>query len=245
MLVNHEIQTVVNSMRKDELNACFAEAYTVVNQLIEIRSALERWHQGEDDEDELFDNLDTYSYFAYGNLQHFSDWAVSKDVILNKYLMRVMSSFDVVQKNVHIISESGVVPTQEEYESLRNGLYRVISGILYFIIYEFSLRDTVLAARDSDDVPVDEVLSHYCASKGKDLIDFVVSVCELGDKYKFKLDFFDDYPDKEADFEKMMGPSIVGIDESALTLDLVNAVIEGRLTPSELLEVMNVSDEVM
>lgn len=244
MLINHEIQTVVNNMRKDELFKCFTEAYTVACQLIELRSTLQQWKQGSLDDDELFDSIDELNYFSYNSLLDFSRWANSKDTILNKYLSRTMSYFEVVKKNVQIVSDSACVPTDEEYNLLLKGLYSIISGILYFIIHEFNLKTTILAAETKDDVPVDEIVSHYCASTNKDLLDFVLSVCELGDKFKFKLDFFDDYPNKEEDFERVMGPLVVGIDEATLTISLVDDVIAGKITPAELLEITNSYDEV-
>ena len=47
--------------------------------------------------------------------------------------------------------------------------------------------------------------------------------------YKYRLDFFDEYPELEEKFESLLGPDYYNIPEDVLTKEIVQDVIDGNL----------------
>lgn len=240
MLIKHETQTTVYAMRNDELLQCFMEAWSMTQQLMEIDRAFKQYEDEEIDDEELFDVLEDSGYFSYSTFGTFCDCVVSKSHVTVKYLLRVHVRLKNLVKNLRLIMDYECPPTKEECSVVRDELYDVIGGLLYFLVTEFKLTDVladVLAQKE--DLAVDEIYSMYCATTVSDPADFAHQVYELSQEYKYHLDFFDDYPEKEEAFEAVMGPYIVGIDEGCLTLELVDGVIAGTITPGELLSIVN------
>lgn len=132
--------------------------------------------------------------------------------------------------------DDGLFLADDECEQLNKMLNQIISELVYSIYYEFDI-PTHVQKLEADEDYVDEIIKMYCDSYSIPMRDIITQIAEDKVKYPFRLSIFEDYPEYEADFEKIMGPLVGSLMENdKLTLEQVKDVINGKITPEALVE---------
>lgn len=244
MIKKHEINTAIGHPALTDLEGFLSEALSVTDQIVALLGAIEEFEQSGDDDDFL-DAIDTASVMYLNGLRIFEQCRLSVCPAINKYLARTILTFDELMKLLDTYSTAAMTPVDDNgadgLQTFKELTKKVVAGMTYFICYEFGLFEFVDNYTDGEeDVDIDEVY-HLVTSKSSRINagEKAAELCALALKYKQRLDIFDEYPEKEQEFERVMGPFAVELSEGSLTVELIDQVIHGDLTPQELLAIVN------
>lgn len=239
MIKKHETSNLVRTADSAEILEVFESTVDYVNRFRKLWSALNEFDLTRGEEDDLLDLIDD-TIFAEPvlSLQRYSLCACSTINVINKYLQETMTLMELLLDNLKLLSSSGCAPTSRELPVLQQQVYDVTAGLSYFVFYEFGVCD-LLTQESTGNCPVDEVFYSYLQKTGIPQDDFVIAYCVLTKSFKMRLEVFEEYPKKEEAFEAVMGPYYVGVDSRRLTVELVDKVIAGEITPEELCSLTN------
>lgn len=232
MLIKHEIFKDVHAVEMGTVSAALEEALTICKDVQYIRTKLIELQDGEIDEFELMDEITSYAVFDYSNLSVCKTCAVSVNQIVNKYLKQVLTGLSTFADNLSCATDCVFQIEEDELQTLISQAYNVISGMIFFVLVEFNIFS--LTGETTADYDIDEVFDGYCRKNQLDPVTEADKLLTLSKEYKMKIDLFDSCPELEDQFYVVMGPNVIGIDFSLLTLDMVHSVIAGDVTPEQL-----------
>lgn len=242
-IVKHATSNLIRSLTTQELVAVFDETTTLLNNSVIIDKALADYQDGAIDGDELLDAFEDYgNAFRVEHLNTFSKAYCSSVDELNKYLEKTMTKVVTLEHGIRVVKETYCEPDEEETKALRDTLYAVISGLSFFLYHEFALQ-MIIDSANAGALELDEIVFSYCGENNKDAEKVASTIAEYVKQYKMSLEIFDEYPEKEIEFEKIMGPYVVGVAEERLTLELVDKVLTGVITPEELCKLTQLDDD--
>lgn len=247
MIKKHEINTVIGHPALSDLEYYLSEAMSVCNQLVALLTAVNEFYEDQDD-DALLDEIDTAAVMQYNGIHIFYDCRLSTCSAINKYLGKTLVLMDKLHEMLEKFSLTSMTPVDDDGEDglkcFKAVIQRCIAGLTHFMCYEFDLFSYVDDFTNGNEKPdIDEVYHGVTAkSNNIDAKTKAIELCSLALKFKQKLEIFDEFPDKEAPFEKIMGPFAAELNEENLTVDLVDKVIDGVLSPQELLDITNPED---
>ena len=243
MLNKHDVSILALCFERDSLISALTEAYQVVQNCKNIESTIKEYTEGSIDEFDVIDTIQDCSSFDLTDLEKFKTYRCSKKLIVNKYLVRVFSDVETLLKKLKRAEDASFCITDDEVKDIQDSIYKVISGMIFFILVEFDVFDCL---NDNGDVvldSIDEIVVSYCQRYCKEPKDFLTELCNDSKVYTLKFDVFDSNPELELPFQQVMGPSIVGVDEEQLTLDIVKKVIAGDISPEDLVASMMSTSE--
>lgn len=235
MIKKHENNTTIRDISERELIDLVAQSFKVINNSKEILQALQDTADGVIDEDDELEILETCTIEDIKAILLFKSISASVYNSVNYYISEL---YDVIVKNnsnIEMICDAGVYVTDEWAEILKSENERIIGGLCYILWYEFGVDDYWNSLENSDTC-IDVVLKGYFDSRNIPVATGMETLKALREQYKFKLLIFDEYPEKEDDFLKAMGPFIGGLDSTRLTVEYIDMVISGEMTPEELYE---------
>lgn len=238
MLVKHEIRNMIATLGSDNLFMAFSEAVDLFHDSKEVYRVLLKLRSGEMDGMDAADEVEDFSALTVTNLNLFCMWRSSTNMLINRYLDRVFANLKVYSKNLSMASDCLFNILPEELDHLIQQTYNIVSGMVFFCVFEFDILDVL---GDSGDI--DEVLHNYCARNCIEPKHLAEEFKAATEEFRLKFDVFDSFPELENPFMKIMGPSIVGVDDTLLTLDMVRDVLDGTLSPEGLVEQLNALDE--
>ena len=128
---------------------------------------------------------------------------------------------------------SGV--TDFQAEKLNESAYEMAGFCLYFLKFEFGIAQLSdeLETKELSECAVNAIMDKYCDLQQIPLETEVTTIMEASKIFKAALPLFDDYPDLEEPFSKIMGPYISDIDYDSITIEMVQNVIEGKIKPED------------
>lgn len=231
MIKKHECSGLVKTMTTDELREALSQASSLANSLVEILKACQAYQDGSMDDDSVLDVIDDYHAVNLHELSTFSACYCSKVDAINNYLADTLNEWAWVHTELAKASSKCLVPERSEMQKLCDGLKRVVAGAVYFIMHEFGLFD--LMRSDDKDPAIDEIFKAWIDLNCEDVDNTVAYYCVLYDKFKMRLEVFDEYPEKEMPFEILIGPYYASVDSKKLTVEIVDGLLEGKLTPED------------
>lgn len=241
MLTKHEIFKDVHGVEIGTVSAALEEALTICGDAKYIREMLVQFQNGDIDEFELMDEITSYAVFDYNNLSVCKTCAASVNQVVNKYLKQVLANLGVFSENLSCATDCVFQIGDDELQTLIDQAYNVVSGMVFFVMVEFNVFSLIGAT--TSDYEIDEVFDGYCRKNQLDPIAEADKLLALSKEYKMRIDLFDSCPELEDQFYIIMGPNVIGIDFSMLTLDMVRDVLSGDITPEELVAQFQISVE--
>ena len=235
MIKKHDNNTTIKDISERDLIDMIDQSFKVINNSKEILQALQDTEDGVIDEDDELEILETCTIQDIKAILLFKSISASVYNSVNYYISEL---YDVIIKNnsnIEMICDAGVYVTDEWAEILKSENERIIGGLCYILWYEFGV-DDYINSLGTDDICIDVAMKGYFDSRNISIESGMQKLKDLREQYKFKLLIFDEYPEKEDDFLKAMGPFIGGIDSSKLTIEYIDMVISGDMTPEELYE---------
>lgn len=248
MIKKHEINTAIGHPALTDLEGYLYEAISVTDQLVELLQSIHEF-EGTLDDDDLLDAIDTAAVIQINGLHIFESCRLSVCSPINKYLSRTLSLMEDLLKLLEKYSISSMTPVDDDGDDglnmFKKMVQQCIGGLAHFICYEFFLFEYSDATAEENEKPdIDEVYYNVTSKSGRiDAREKAVELCALAIQFKQRLDIFDEYPEKEIEFDRIMGPFAVELNENALTIELITDVIDGKLTPQELLAITNPDSE--
>lgn len=242
MVREHKIGTTVINIGKDVIVEFFGlliKDYRTLKQLYADIGSFEADRFEDDEFLEILSSVNLVSTTQFKNLAKLR--ACSCDAI-NIYFSRTIGSIVDLQEMLENIVFTYSAPDIKEAEEMSGLVSHILSVFCFILGNEFGCFDTVLT-KDSDDPVFDEVVYHYFSKftvvneqRHKMCIEFADEVNADSKKFKIHLDVFDEAPEKYDGFMAVVGPDIGAIDETLLTMKLVDAVLAGTMTVEQLVD---------
>lgn len=243
MIKKHERNSAIVSISNEKFDAFFSEAIATIYALDPLYKDLCSFQEGTVEDEEIYDNLEDLS-LKVNNILVISECFPSVIPANSKYLKKTAFALEQLIENVRLIVDSGAYPDNQEVLILKDEIYTVIGGLAYFLLNDFSILEMLdgIAEKQSS-VDIDEIFASYVKSTGANALELGCKLSEFHRNYKFRLDLFDEYPEYEQSFEKLMGPDYNLIPDGVLTIEMVRSVIDGEISSVELIEKLNVDGE--
>lgn len=238
MLIKHEIFKDVHPIEMSTVSAAMEEARVLISDIEQIRDSILSFRAGDMDEFELVECTEPYAIFNYSNLSLFNASVASVNQIVNKYLGQVLAKLVTFRDNLNKATDCVFQLEDDEFTALIDQAYDVISGFVFFVLVEFG----VFAVADGS-TDIDEVFDGYCRKHMLDPKEEATKLKELSNEYRMRVELFDACPEIEELFYVIMGPDVIGVDFTKLTLDMAHDVVTGVITPAQLIAQLQDSDD--
>lgn len=242
MVFKHESTNVIKVITEKDLIDFIEQSMRVIKNSLTVLDTLNDAIAGEIDEDDELEILEDCLISDSNAILQFKSTNASIYDSINFYLRDLYAVLLNNNKNIEEITDSGVYLDETWRNLLLDENERIVSGFCYVLWYEFGF-DRLAETVKTSDVEIDHVLKGYFDANNIDPATGVQELETLKEQHKFKLLVFDEYPEKEEAFLKAMGPYLGGIDDSLLTIELVDQILDGSLSPQELCDLLQDSGE--
>lgn len=236
MIVKHEGTNLIINPKREDFFEFFVQAIASIRRVKDCFEITDGIMNGDIDGFDGLDELEQNKFIDVAALENFAYKGFSKYqsiAVVIRYALGTIAGFN---KMVSDFVDDGLFLADDECEQLNKMLNQIISELVYSIYYEFDI-PTHVQKLEADEDYVDEIIKMYCDSYSIPMRDIITQIAEDKVKYPFRLSIFEDYPEYEADFEKIMGPLVGSLMENdKLTLEQVKDVINGKITPEALVE---------
>lgn len=236
MIVKHEGTNLIMNPKREDFFEFFVQAIASIRRVKDCFEITDGIMNGDIDGFDGLDELEQNKFIDVAALENFAYKGFSKYqsiAVVIRYALGTIAGFN---KMVSDFVDDGLFLADDECEQLNKMLNQIISELIYSIYYEFDI-PTHVQKLEADEDYVDEIIKMYCDSYSIPMRDIITQIAEDKVKYPFRLSIFEDYPEYEADFEKIMGPLVGSLMENdKLTLEQVKDVINGKITPEALVE---------
>ena len=236
MIVKHEGTNLIMNPKREDFFEFFVQAIASIRRVKDCFEITDGIMNGDIDGFDGLDELEQNKFIDVAALENFAYKGFSKYqsiAVVIRYALGTIAGFN---KMVSDFVDDGLFLADDECEQLNKMLNQIISELVYSIYYEFDI-PTHVQKLEADEDYVDEIIKMYCDSYSIPMRDIITQIAEDKVKYPFRLSIFEDYPEYEADFEKIMGPLVASLMENdKLTLEQVKDVINGKITPEALVE---------
>ncbi len=236
MIVKHEGTNLIMNPKREDFFEFFVQAIASIRRVKDCFEITDGIMNGDIDGFDGLDELEQNKFIDVAALENFAYKGFSKYqsiAVVIRYALGTIAGFN---KMVSDFVDDGLFLADDECEQLNKMLNHIISELVYSIYYEFDI-PTHVQKLEADEDYVDEIIKMYCDSYSIPMRDIITQIAEDKVKYPFRLSIFEDYPEYEADFEKIMGPLVGSLMENdKLTLEQVKDVINGKITPEALVE---------
>lgn len=238
MIIKHEGNNVIKQVGESDYIEFFDCAAKLIKNSLAILQVLEDRRNDEIDEDDEIELLEELIVKDVNPLYNFANNRLSKCVSINHYLDDLCCVATKNNENVALITDSGVYVTEEWAQLLTEENEKLIGGLCHVLWFEFQLALSWDCLLEKKEIVIDQIPKGYWDSKSMDAEKELQYFAALRDKYKFQLLVFDEFPEKEEEFLKLMGPDLCAVDDTLLTVELVDQLLNGSITPKELLEAL-------
>lgn len=255
MINEHKINALVYKASHEELLSFFNDCIVAITKLDSLYKELKSMYDengvfiaDEDDQDDLFDSLDSLN-LKISDIYTVGTMYTSTVDVYNKYISRTVLTLKMLVENVQSITNKGLLPADGDVQILMDEIFSVIGGLSYYVVNEFAVDKTTATLMENlnADYDIDSVYDAYAKRNGFDtqaLYDFGTQLVKYMTEYKYRFDLFDEYPELEGDFEKVVGPLYNIIPEEVLDYDTVVKIINGEIQPETLVNSNEVECEV-
>ena len=246
MVKKHEYNTLIKSFSAEELIELYGETRRLLANCVEIVHGVSALRDGEIDDVDLMDLLED-NPISVNLLKDYMKYSCSNSAAVNRALIdhfeevykdesgTTYSRFGELQTLMQkIVTDcSGVTDTQAE--KLNESAFEMAGFCLYFLKFEFDIAQLSddLETKTLGECIVNAITDKYCDLQQIPLETEVTTIMEASKIFKAALPLFDDYPDLEEPFSKIMGPYISDLDYDSITIEMVQSVIEGKIKPED------------
>lgn len=249
MVKKHEYNTLLKAFTVDQLVELYEETRKLFSCCVNIVKGISSMRENEIDDVDLMDIIED-NPLSVKLLEEYTKYSCSNNSAINRGLI---DHFGKVYKNekdeaysrysrlrdltTKIVSDCAGVE-EEQAVLLNEYVFEMAGFCLFFLKFEFDV--DVLAEElenvSADNCTVNAILDKFCDLHQIDLKDEVFMIMEGSEYFKPVLPLFDSYPEIEEPFSKLMGPYLSGVDYELITIEMVKAVVDGKVSPEEFYE---------
>lgn len=246
MIKKHEYNTLLKAFTVDQLVELFDETLQLFKGCVAIVQGVSSMRDGEIDSFDLMDLIEDTSlqiklldeYATYncsinpamcrGLIDHFSK--VYKDDTGKTY-SRFSRLKDLISE---IVMECAGVD-EEQADLLNEYAYELAGFCAFFLKFEFDVEELSceMEKMSVNNCTINAITDKYCDLHQIDLEEMVTLVMQSSELFKPVLPLFDNYPELEEPFSKIMGPYLSGVDYELITIEMVKEVVDGKILPEE------------
>lgn len=237
MVNKHDQSGLLGVLSQDQVTQFFSDTVTIIRKLAALDAVWENFETGELDDDDVFEYLEGFR-INITQICIMADCMISTNAALNRYLSQTSNILKIVSGNIETIVDYSMEPDLETSKKIRKELSETIGGLVYYLVYEFSLTETFEKSGQKD-YPIDEIFYDYIRMYSVDISGFKQEIVHLQEKYKYKLDFFDEHAELEPVFAKAVGPWYNLIPTANLTMQIVMELINGEYSAEEFVNRVN------
>ncbi|NBH96626.1 hypothetical protein D7Y41_02775 [Anaerotruncus sp. 1XD22-93] len=257
MLKVHEYNGLLKEYKEEELVSVVADLYHNLNGAIKIMDCLAKFKNNELDEFEVLDELEMLVLGDAKGVCQYARNASSSVNAINRVL-RITYGFKcdgVTEPGYRATLDADIYKVVSVFNGLSteeadiiNGLaYAVASNAAYVLRHEFCLDEFIEsyhnAGNNLEEAVIDVAFQQFCNEAGLGAVETASSVLECSSIYKPALPVFDEHPELEEEFEKIVGANLADVDPESLTIDVVLKVLNGTIQPCELFDMFNNANE--
>lgn len=236
MVKRHSTNDTISKISKENLIGFYDECRTAIDVLLSLREAIEQYEDGSIDDEKLYDIVCNSDIVNYSNIDIYR-WSVCSWLpAVNRYMGDLLLQIDTYNKKVTYFTENFLYLEPKDIEFFNSYTYLLLSGFIYIVYFDFRMFE--IAGSDDGNYDIDEIYDAYCKLNCIDPVEDSETVSKLSKIYKFKLAIFDEYPEYEDDFEKILGPYRLEIDEEQLTVDMVRDLINEKISIEDLISLI-------
>ena len=236
LIEKHEYSDLIHKPEHSDFMNFVSESINISYMFDELKSTLDAGSKATIDPFDELDSVESSIISNYTAITTCANGIFSKIPAINTCIQNVCVNIRNYNDLVNSFLDLGIF-LDENYRKKFEVLCNYINGaLLYVLWYDYGINKTAYALESgSSDVKVDEAVKSYCNTKSLDLDAFITDISALHEKYHFVLSVFEDCPELEEQFISIVGPLLGAISESELTVEIVRAVCNGKLTPEELI----------
>ena len=235
MIVKHEFSNAIMTPKREHFFLFFTQTKNCIEKCKETLDILADAINGELDEDEELDALDCQKLNDYSGIQDFARGSFSAKpamyVCARNTLLHIQSYNDIIDNYVTM----GIYLNDEERNALKTLCTKIISELAYMFWFEFDIDEHIAQLELGNDY-VDEIVNMYCDTYSLDKKNIIQFAKDTRTAFPFHLSIFDDYPEYEADFERLIGPDIGLLNGKDISIDKIKAVIDGSLPVEDFID---------
>lgn len=244
MIEKHESSNLIVTPKREDFFDFLIQAMASLEKCENTFNILQDSQNGELDEFEELEALEDSIFNDIQGIVNFARGGISAQPSIIVGVRDIVCHMNKFNEVVQDYIDCGLFLGDDERFIINECNRRVISVLLYALWFEFSIQRHIETENDPA-VWIDEIVKMYLDSYQLNLADFTTKIAELRQKYPFHLSVFDDVPELEADFEAMMGPLMGSLIEGDLTVTNVKDVLDGKMTPEELVELVTMKTTEM
>lgn len=239
----HEYNKVIQKFTTEDIHQYLSEAMSLVDNMLSIVCFSQKFLEGSIDDFEYFDSIDELGTLNTSTLDAVAFSRATQNEIVAKYLKETISIKDRLYNNISVVRKSGCFFDEEEASKIEAAARNVITGVIYTIVFDFNVFEFAQAVDAGEAEPViDESFYMYCNSKGRQPEDLANACLDIFNSFRLKLTWFENFPELEDEFYIVMGPNVIAVQDMELNEVDVRAVVNGELTPEDLLAKYNAEE---
>ena len=243
MIKEHITGDMVTKINKDAVLKMFDEVTKDYRVLKGFYKDLQDFKNGNIDEDEILDLCDSIKFASVQSCAFSAKLQLCTIPAVNFYLGKTAKIFAQLETKIKSISDTYCAPDDRELNGLIDLTYKVLAGFCFLLWTDFDCFTTNKTLDAGTEPVFDEILYNHFAKftvsqeeRHKLCSNFARDVKENAAVFRIKLTVFDEAPEKEQEFSNIMGPDIALIDETLLTMEMVDDLLNAVITPEQLLE---------
>lgn len=238
MIIKHAGSNLITIPKREHFFEFFVQARNCINKLKETKSILEDAAEGDIDCFEELDALESQRIEDYSGLSIFVKNAVTTNNSVFVCARDVVNHINLYNEKITEFTGYGITLEGEDRKLLSERVHKIISELLYMLWFEFNAEEQLEQLEAGNDY-IDEIVKMYCDTFSLNQKNVLLTLKKEREEFPFHLSIFDDYPEYESDFEAVMGPSLGSLADKEITIMQVKAVINGSITPEELVDTLS------
>lgn len=258
MIKKHEYNTLLKSFSVEQLIELYGEIRKLLVSSIQIVQGVCDMREGAIDDIDLMDLLED-NPISIKLLKEYTLYSCSSSEAINRALKdhfekvyknddnEVYSRFGDLQDLMQQIVSACSGVSDKQAEKLNTSAYEMAGFCLYLLKFEFGIAQLSedLETKGIGECTVNAIMDKYCDLQQIPVDSEVTTIMEASKIFKPSLPLFDDYPELEEPFSKIMGPYISDIDYDAITIEMVHDVMEGKVKPEEVYAIYCAANNVV
>lgn len=229
-LDSHVLVEFVNNLTKD---------YDLLKELYDNLTAYKNNEMDDDDIEDFFADVQFKSAQTFYRL---SKLFICEYHPVNVYFSRTAGYFADLVKKCDEVSSRYFSPSPEETEYLLDLTYKTLAGVCFLLGCDYHCYDTVNLANAGKEADFDSVIYEHVsqttivpAERAAAALALAQDVFNTSKIFRIQFDVFDACPEKGEQFAAILGPDIGAIDETLLTMEMVDDLLSGKISVEQLL----------
>lgn len=259
MLIKHEYKKDLSHLKLEDVTKVVEEITDCLESLEEAVDSLQKLSDNEIDGETFLtyfeelvisDNMSTFLNYASSScsivmaINRVFSSLVNVTIEIDGKVQRIEGLIGKYDKIVNKCSSIWAEPSESEIPEIIELVKTLIGRLAYVMYYEFGIKESYQDLADGIvDYRINAAVNQATQEMSVDSEEFITGMAALHKANKPNIGIFDENPELENAFMEIVGPYLLDLSESDITLDLVMSVITGKVDPANLYEMFGGDEE--